>query len=293
MPDLAVPLLQVVLNGMLLGGVYALVGLGLTLIFGIMDVVNLGHGALVTLGAYLGVVFVALTGRDPLWALPVVAALAFGVGVIIERLVIDPFIGGPLFVTAVGTFAVDLVIVTVILLVFSPTPVPLESAFATRLWRVGPLTLPVMRVVIAAVGTACAAGLAVYLARTRVGRSIRAVAADREAAALRGVDVRWTYALAFGLGSALTSVGGLLVATIHAVRPTMGYDFLVTAFIVAILGGLGNVWGALVAAYLYAFIVSVATFFAGAGWSPMVGVALLLAVLLVRPQGLAGLARRA
>jgi branched-chain amino acid transport system permease protein len=150
-----------------------------------------------------------------------------------------------------------------------------------------------MRVVIAAVGTTCAAALAVYLARTRVGRSIRAVAADREAAALRGIDVRWTYALAFGLGAALTSVGGLLVATIHAVRPTMGYDFLVTAFIVAILGGLGNVWGALGAAYLYAFIVSVATFFAGAGWSPLVGVALLLVVLLVRPEGLAGLARRA
>jgi branched-chain amino acid transport system permease protein len=281
-----VVVLQTLVNGLLLGGVYALIALGLTLIFGVLHVINLGHGALVTLGAYTGVVFVSMTKLDPLLALPVAALVGFGVGVIIERLVVDSLIGGPLFTSAVGTLAVDMVLVTLILLAFSPTPVPLDSVLSFSSFWVGPLSIPMMRLVIFLIGGALGGALALFLRKSRLGRSIRAVQMDPETAALQGVNVRRTYALTFGLGAALTSVAGLMVGTISAVRPTMGYDYLLVAFIVVILGGLGRPMGALAAAYLYAMAINVSVLVVGAGWTQAIAVGILLAVLLIRPQGI-------
>ncbi len=282
----AAVVIQTVVNGLLLGGIYSLVALGLTLIFGVLHVINLGHGALVTLGAYTGVVFVGLTGLDPLLALPVAALFGFLIGVVIERTVVDSLIGGPLFNSAVGTLAVDMVLVTLILLVFSPTPVPLDSVLSFESFRIGPLSIPVMRLAIFVIGGALGGSLALFLRRSRLGRSIRAVQMDPEAAALQGVNVRRTYAVTFGLGAALTSVAGLMVGTISAVRPTMGYDYLLVAFIVVILGGLGRPLGALVAAYLYGMAANLSVLLVGAGWTQAIAVGILLLLLLARPQGI-------
>ena len=283
-------LAQLVVLGLLIGGVYVAVGVGFGLVWGVLNIVNLSHGALVIVGAYLTWKLFSAYGLDPFLSLPLDAALLFGLGYALQRLLINRVIRAPLLFTFLLTFGVNLVIINVLLFLFKSDYRSVTPVYAGAGLSLGPLVLPYTRLASLGIALLLAALLALILRRTRTGLAIQAVGADRDAAQLVGIDLRHIYALTFGVGAACAGVAGGLISLIQAITPTAGEPYTLQAFVVVILGGLGRVSATVVGGLLFGMIEVFAQSIPGSGsvYANAIAFGLLVLVLVTRPQGLLG-----
>jgi branched-chain amino acid transport system permease protein len=282
--------LQQLVLGLLLGGIYVAVAVGFSLVWGILNIVNLAHGALVIIGAYLTWYAFNQFGLDPFLSLPLAAALLFILGYVLQRGLINHVIRAPLFFTLLLTFGIELVIVNLILLVFKSDFRSVTPSYSGSGIDLGGVNVPYVRLAALAIALVIALLVGLILNRTRVGAAIQAVGADRDAAQLVGIDLRHVYALTFGLGAACAGVAGGLLSIIQAINPTAGAPYTLQAFVVVILGGLGRVSATVVGGMLFGFIevFGQAAPGLGAGYANAIAFAVLVVVLALRPQGLMG-----
>ena len=281
---------QLVILGLLAGGVYVAVGVGFGLVWGVLNIVNLSHGALVIVGAYITWQLFTAFHLDPFLTLPVDALILFALGYAIQRGVINRVIRAPLLFTFLLTFGINLIVINVLLLLFKSDFRSVTPSYSGSGIELGPVVVSYTRLAALAVAILLAAGLAFVLNRTRTGLAIQAVGADRDAAQLVGIDLRHTYALTFAIGAACAGVAGGLISLIQAVTPTAGEPYTLQAFVVVILGGLGRVSATVLGGLLFGLIEVFAQSIPGSGsvYANAIAFGLLVLVLVVRPQGLIG-----
>jgi len=279
---------QLLAAGVLLGGVYALISIGLTLIFGVMRVVNFAHGEFLMLAMYLSYYAVTSLHMNPYLALIVVAPGLYLFGLVVEMTIIKPTIGRSDVVQVFATVGLSIVLQAVALMAFSANVMGINLPITNALISLGWLTIGVPQLIAFVAAMLVAGALFLFLAATDVGRAIRATAQDRGAAALMGVDVPAIYRLTFALGSAMTGLAGGLLMPIYSVSPTVGEQFVLVAFVVVVLGGMGSVTGALVGGLLIGVVETFSGFVIDPQWKQAIYFLIFLIVLVVRPAGLFG-----
>jgi len=281
---------QLVIIGLLAGGIYAAVGVGFGLVWGVLNIVNLAHGALVIIGAYLTWQMFAVWGVDPFLTLPIDAIALFVLGYAVQRGVINRIIRAPLLFTFLLTFGLNLIAVNVLLLIFKSDFRSGTTAYSGAGLELGGLVIPYIRLAALAIALVMAALLAILLSRTRVGLAIQAVGSDRDAAQLVGIDLRHAYALTFGLGAAVAGVAGGMIAMIQAITPTAGEPYTLQAFVVVILGGLGRVSATVVGGLVFGLVEAFGQSIPGSGsvFANAIAFGVMVLILVTRPQGLMG-----
>ena len=277
---------QVVVSGILSGGLYAMVALGLALIFGVMRVINIAHGPLLMLGAYATFFLYDRLGMNPFLTVPLSMAALFVVGMLLQRSLIFRVVDAPELSSLLLTFGISIALVNLAQLAFTSDLRAVE--YITGAWLVGGLALSKPRVIAFAFAAGVTALAFVFLQRTRLGKAIRATSQSREVAMVCGVDVARIHMITFGLASALAAAGGSLLAVIVAIQPEMGQVWTFKSFLVIVLGGAGNYPGALVGGMLLGLVEQLASLFLTTQLSEVVAYVLLVLVLLVRPTGLLG-----
>lgn len=288
MPDAALAaLVPQVFTGLVLGGIFVLLAIGLSLIFGLMTVVNFAHGSLYMLGAYAGFVVLGLTGS--FWAALALAPLAVGViGLLVERFLVRPLYGRSVDDPLLLTFGLSLVLVEAVRLVWGKTGLTLDAPRALAGFvDLGFMVFPTYRLFVIGVTVAVLIALWLFLEKTNVGLVIRAGSRDPLMVRALGIDVSRIWLLVFGLGSALAGLAGILAGPMRGVYAEMGVTIIIESFVVVVVGGMGSLLGAVVAGIIIGEVVSLTTFFA----PKLADVAIFVvmaAVLLVRPSGLFG-----
>jgi branched-chain amino acid transport system permease protein len=281
--------LQATLYGLLQGGLLALIAVGFSLVWGVMNVINLAHGAFVLLGAYLAFELNSAIGLDPFLAMLPAAVVLFGAGYLLQRLLINLVVNAPIFITLLLTFGLQLVLVNALIIVFTANYRSIPTGYAAdALTLPGDVRLPLGRLIAAALAVALAVGLGYVMRRTRTGLAILATGMDRGAARLMGIKAAHVYALTFGLAAAMAGAAGAAVGAVSTFSPADAGRFTLFSFVAAVLGGLGNMNGALYGGLLLGLVE---------GWGGQllpgtlvnaVAFAVLVLVLAIRPQGLAG-----
>ena len=281
---------QLVIIGLLAGGIYAAVGVGFGLVWGVLNIVNLAHGALVIIGAYLTWQMFAAWGVDPFLTLPIDAIALFVLGYAVQRGVINRIIRAPLLFTFLLTFGLNLIAVNVLLLIFKSDFRSVTTAYSGAGLELGGLVIPYIRLAALGIALVMAVLLAILLSRTRVGLAIQAVGSDRDAAQLVGIDLRHAYALTFGLGAAVAGVAGGMIAMIQAITPTAGEPYTLQAFVVVILGGLGRVSATVVGGLVFGLVEAFGQSIPGSGsvFANAIAFGVMVLILVTRPQGLMG-----
>jgi branched-chain amino acid transport system permease protein len=281
-------ILQTLVNGILAGGILAVVALGFSLVWGIMNIINLAHGAFVMLGAYLAYVLFSAYHIDPFVSVPIAFVVMFAFGYLIQRFVINFVVRAPILTTFLLTFGLSLLIVNVALLVFHGDAKAVTTVYSGSNFSIGPIVVPWVKLWTLIVALGITAAMQLFLGRTREGRAIRAMALDIGAAQLSGVRVARLYAIVFGLGAGLAGAAGVLLSLSYPLNPSMGDPFIIKAFVVCVLGGLGSVEGALVGGIVYGIIEAFGSQFISTGLPDAIALVVLLFVLIVRPTGIMG-----
>lgn len=277
-----------VINGLAVGVAVVLVALGLTIIFGLLDVINMAHGEFYAVGAYIAFSLGAI-GVDFWLLLFLVPAVMVVIGYAVERSLIQRVFNVPdrHVTTLLLTFGLGLVLEDILKIAYGPNtlrpPTPIPGAV-----EIFGMFLPNYRLFLIVVGIAVVAAVSLVVYRTRFGAMVRAAAFDRHMAASLGVPVTRVYALTFAFGVALAGLAGVLLAPIYSIFPTMGRDFVFIAFTVVIVGGMGSIAGAVVAGLVLTQIQSISSLFISPVWSDPIVFGLMVAVLMIRPQGLFG-----
>jgi branched-chain amino acid transport system permease protein len=256
----------------------------------VLNIVNLAHGALVIIGGYLTWQIFTKFGLDPFLTLPIDAVLLFVLGYALQRGVINRIIRAPLLFTFLLTFGVNLVIVNILLLIFGSDYRSVAPSYSGQGFEFGSIVISYVRLMSLVAAILLAAGLAFLLNRTRIGLAINAIAADRDAAQLVGIDLRHAYAVTYGLGAACAGVAGGLIALIQAITPTAGEPYTLQAFVVVILGGLGRVSATVVGGLAFGLVEAFGQSIPGVGsvFANAIAFGLMVLVLVTRPQGLMG-----
>jgi branched-chain amino acid transport system permease protein len=282
---------QALINGIMVGGFYAIMVLGFSVIWGVMGVINLAHGEFVMLGAYIAWILNTQLGWEPITSLLVVMPVMFVLGYILQRLLINYVVERPTLISLLVTFSLGIIIANGMKLRFSADPRQVQTAFGGAIYLTDRLTLPFAKSIILVAALIIMTGLHLFLQRTRLGKSIRAAAQNKEAARIVGVEIDTVYAITFAICIALTGAAGALVAPTQAVFPFMGTPLTIKAFAITALSGLGSIPGALAGGMVLGLIeVFVATYVprVGTNLGIVSSFVLLVVVLVTRPQGLFG-----
>ncbi|WP_295141379.1 branched-chain amino acid ABC transporter permease [uncultured Reyranella sp.] len=286
--DFLLSLAQAITKGLLTGMVYGLMALGLSVIFGVMRVVNFAHGEIMVVGMYLAWMGFEYLQVSPMLSLPVIALIFFGAGYALQRAVISPFIGRPEHQQFLLLLAIAILLVNVSLVIAGPDArgVQMDSQFES--YELGPFVFDAVRVHAAMMAVVIAGLLWLFFTRTRTGKSIRAAADNNLGALVVGLDVRRLYAFTFGVGAACVGAAGALMITIIPVTPFLAAEYTLLAFVIVIVGGLGSMTGALAGGLLIGVSEAVAGLLLQPSLKSMVSFGILILVLLLRPQGLFG-----
>jgi branched-chain amino acid transport system permease protein len=280
--------LNVVVQGVLTGLVYGLMALGLSVIFGVVRVVNFAHGELAVVAMYAAFLLFRDFGLDPFAAMLPVAAVFFGIGYLLQAVLINPFVGRAEHEQFILLVGLGMVIVNGLLMIFGPDARPTNLSYALDSYEIGSLLIDKARLLAAAAALVVAALLFGFFRWTATGTAIRACADNLIGAAVVGLNVKRLYALTFGIGLACVGAAGALMVTIADARPALAQAFTLQAFIIVIVGGLGSMGGALVGGVLIGVSEALAGFFFEPSMKSMFSFALLILVLMLRPQGLMG-----
>ncbi len=282
--------LQQVVNGVTIGMVYALIAIGLTLVFGILGVINFAHGEFYMLGAFLTYNLTIGLGLDYFVALALTIVGSAAVGWLAERLTVRPLKGRHMFTVVLSTLGLSIFLQNGALLLWGPDPREIELAWGGRPVVLGGVVITFLRLAVLAVGAALIIALTWFIRRTRWGMAMRAVAGNRDAAALMGIPVDRVYAITFAVGTGIAGVAGGLLGAMFTIEPTMGEWAVVKAFCVVVMGGMGNLPGAVLGGIILGVAESLGAGFlpGGASYKDGIGYAILIVVLLYSPQGLFG-----
>jgi len=279
---------QILVNGVLLGGLYALMALGLALVWGVLRIVNLAHGAFIMLGAYVCYYLFAGLGLDPFAALPVAMLVMFTFGYLVQRGVLNLVVRAPMFDTLLITFGIDVLLTYFAQLAFTADFRAINPSYAGDNFELLGATVPLVRVAAFGVALLLTFGLWLLLMRTRVGRAIRAAAQNLVAARLYGVEPRNLYAVTFGLGTALAGAAGSLYGVVSQVSPYIGSSLTGKSFAIAIIGGLDNPLYVIVGGMVLGIVEALTALYIGPTYTDVASFGILVLVLIVRPKGLLG-----
>jgi branched-chain amino acid transport system permease protein len=279
---------QDLVNGLLAGGIFAVVALGFSLVWGIMNIINLAHGAFVMLGAYTAFVLFSAWNVDPFVSVPIAFVVLFVLGYALQRFILNFVVRAPILTTFLLTFGLSLLIVNIVLLVFHGDIKGIPTAYSGANFSIGPVTVAWTKLFTLVAALLITALMQLFLTRTKTGRAIRATSMDIGAAQLSGVRVAHLYAIVFGLGAGLAGAAGALISLSYSLQPSMGDPFVISAFVVCVLGGLGSVSGALVGGLVYGVLEAFGSQYVGTGVQDAVALVVLLIVLIVRPTGIMG-----
>jgi len=283
--------LQALINGLMLGGYYGVMVLGFSVIWGVMGVINLAHGELVMVGAYLTWLLNKQYGWEPFLALIVVMPVMFLFGYLLQRVLVNRVVERPQLISLLVTFGLGIILSNTIKLIYSADP-RITDTVLSGFWRIGDnLTIPVTKSYIMLAALVIMGGLHLFLQYTRTGKSIRAAAQNKEAARIVGIEISRVYALTFAISVALTGAAGMLISPTQAIFPFMGPPLTLKAFAITAMSGLGSIPGALLGGIVLGLVeVFIATYVANVGTNLGIvsSFVLLVVVLVTRPQGLFG-----
>jgi branched-chain amino acid transport system permease protein len=282
-------ILASILDGVLVGAVYGLAAMGLTLIWGVMDVINLAHGAIIVYGMFALYFLASVLGLPAYGAIPVTITVAFVCGVALYWISVHRIVGRPVLMSLLATFAVNMVLIGLGTAAWTTSPFNVQVSLPGLSWR--GYTFTGTHLMAALLAGVLAGLLYLLLHHTRVGKAIRAVASNREAAELSGIPTTRILALAFGLGIALAAVSGTLIATMFPFTVLSGEAYQLKSFVVTVLGGLGNPAGALLGGIVLGLVEGLATPFMPVSWTPVIEFGLFVLCLLAFPRGLLALRR--
>ncbi|MDP4005975.1 branched-chain amino acid ABC transporter permease [Methylobacterium sp. NEAU K] len=285
-------LIQHLVNALILGGTYALLGIGLTLIFGIMNVVNFTHGALYTVGAYVMYLAAAALGLNFFLALPVAILGGLLLGAAIELVLLRPFRGSDIDTTMLVMIGAGIVLQSGTLWIFGGVAKAIPSPFPEAPLQIGPVSVSWLRLFVLGAALGLIALTYTLINRTKLGLAMRAAFQDADTAALMGVDVHRIYTATFALGSSLAAAAGALLGPVYVVFPQMGGLAELKAFAIVILGGLGNVTGAAIGGFILALAEELGAGYVSSGYRDAMGFLIIIAVLLYKPTGLFAKAER-
>lgn len=284
---------QALVNGLVGGGLLALIAVGFTLVWGVLNTVNLAHGALVVLGAYMTWLLVTKAGVNPVLAAAAAAAIGLGVGYALQRWLLNLVARAPVLLPLLVTFGVGLLLDRALTAVFSSDDREILTAYSLSALRLGGLYIPVLGLVSLLLAIVVTLGCAAALGRTRYGMAIRAVGMDRDAARLMGIRIRHVYSLTFGIGVALAALAGSAVAILGTFSPHSAEMYTLDSFVIAVVGGVGNIRGALIGGLSLGVLEALAAQYVSGTLESATMFAVLLAVLIFRPGGLLGRSRLA
>jgi len=280
--------------GIQTGCMYAVIALGLSLIFGIIRVVNFAHGAILMLFMYLGYYLWTLWGIDPYISISIVVPAAFGFGYAVQLILVRPifireraYVVEPLGVLLLMA-GLDMVLSNMALITFDPHVKTVAPEYAFNVIHIGFLTLNVARIILVPIVVALVFGIYWLLNNTELGITIRAVGQNREAATICGINVHHVYALAFGIGCAVTALGGSAMLTFVPLSPSMGLPMAINAFIVVVLGGMGSIPGMLLAGIIIGLVQSIGSQFITGTYALLISLVIFILIVLLRPKGLMG-----
>jgi branched-chain amino acid transport system permease protein len=277
---------QYIVNGLLIGSIYACLAVGFSLVWGVLNIINMLHGAFVVLGAYIVIFLVPVLGISPIFVTAIACAALFVLGYLIQRGLINKVVAAPIFITFTLTFGLDLLMQNLMLHAFSATPRSLRLDYGS--FNIGGLSISISRLGAMALALLLTGLLYWLLKGSRIGRAIVAVRMDRHAASLLGIEVERIYAITFGVGALMAAAAGGAMAMIFPITPILDGVFLGKAFVICVLGGLGSVPGALVGGLALGLLESFGALLFGSQWSATVGFAVMLLILTFRPAGLVG-----
>jgi len=279
-------LVQIFLNGLVLGTLYACIAVGFSLVWGVLNIINMLHGSLIILGGYLTFFGWHYLGINPILSLPFVAVILFSLGFVLQYLFINKVVTEPVLTTLTLTFGLDMILYNIMTVYFTATPrrVTLDLGTVSLL----EIVMPVDRLLGMVLALVLTAMLYIVMRGSRIGRAIVAVRMDNQAAALMGIRVNQIYAITFGIGALMAGAAGTIFAMVFPVTTNLTGAFLGKAFVICVIGGLGSVPGALVGGIALGIIESFSGFLLGPQHAITVGFVLMLLLLLVKPTGLVG-----
>ena len=279
-------LIQSIIQGLLIGGLYAAIGLGMSMIFGIVRITNLAHGDFLILACYISLLVTGIV-NNPIVTMIIVVFIMFFIGFGFQRSLLNRVIGRgdepPLLIT----FGVSIIIQNLLLYFFSANAQRIQTSLLTASFPVGEhIHIPVLWLVSCVIGVAIILVLGLYMRATYMGRAIRATADDTEAAQLMGVNIRSTFGIAMGIAMMTAAVSGVFIGMVFPFYPSSGPGYLIVAFAVVVIGGIGSIYGTLAAGLIFGLAQVVGGHFGGSQYQQLIGYAILLIMLSIRPQGL-------
>jgi branched-chain amino acid transport system permease protein len=282
-------LIQPILNGILLGGLYAVIAIGMSTMFGIVKLVNLAHGDLMILSSFLSLCLISWLGVNPFFSLIVVVPVMYFVGYFVQGFLINRVLGKDMEPPLLVAFGLSIILQNLLLLIFTPDARTLKTSLAVKtIPLMGDVSVPVIYLVDFLIGLAVIASLYIIFQKTYMGRAIRAASDDERAAQLMGVNTKNIYAKAMGIAMVTAAIAGVLLGMTFTFYPHTGPQYLIIAFGVVVIGGLGSMKGALVGGLILAVAQVLGAHFFGPGFQLFTGYVVLLIVLALRPQGIFG-----
>lgn len=282
---------QLAISGLLVGGIYSLIAMGLSLIFGVMGIINFAHGQMLVWGMYITYWIFMLLGIQPYFALPFSIAALFVLGFLSQKLVVGRILDYPEGMKVLPLIGLGLILENVALLLWGPNSRSPQTALSLSALWLGDIMIDVPRVIACAIALGITVLLFLFLKKTDTGKEIRAAADNRVVAGLVGIHVDRIYNVSFGIGIACVGAAGTLLLPLMPVSPSIGQEFTLTAFIIVILGGLGSMAGAMVGGLILGLAESLGTLFVPSSMKQAISLILLIIIMLFRPRGLFG-ARR-
>ncbi len=280
--------LQILINGILKGGLYGLMALGMSLIWGVMNIINIAHGAFIMIGAYITFLLFNFTGIDPFVSLIFSSSIMFLIGYTIQRGIINLVIRAEIFITLILAFGIEIFINNAALMIFSADVRKVKVSYGASNFNMFGVTIPYVRLIAFLLAIAITIILFFFMTRTKSGRAIRATSQDLDGAVLSGVRVSRIYAITFGIGTALAGAAGTLWAIIFPLSPTMGGSLTLKSFVVTIIGGLGTMLGPVIGGLTLGIVESFGTNWFGTTFESLISFSILVIILIFRPKGILG-----
>jgi len=281
--------IQILVNGLLLGGIYALISIGLTLIFGVVRVINFAHGEFLMISMYISYYCYTLLGLNPYWSLLINFPLMFVMGMGMDQIIIRPLRNAPAYMQVFATVGLSILLINLVLFIFTGDYRAIDLPFAKKVVQVGGIYLNYPRLIIFSATVLITVLLYLFLKNTDIGKQIRAIAQNRTAARLMGFKLNRIYMITFGIGSGLVGIAGGLITPVYYVYPTVGVYFVLTAFVVVVLGGMGNMIGAFLGGLIIGIVDSLSGYYIDPSLKETVYYVIFVLVLIFRPSGLMGL----
>jgi len=283
--------MQSLISGILIGGVYALIGIGLTIIFGVMRVINFAHGDIMMVGMYLTFELFTRLGIDPFVSILISIPLMFLFGAFLQKVLINRVLTALPQNQILLTIGLGLILSNIIMLIYTSDYKIISTSYSSNSFKLAGISISEPLAISFIITAALTALLYWFLMKTDTGQAIRATAQDREAAQLMGINVKWMSMIAFGLGAALAGTAGALISPTYYIFPQIGSTFTLKAFVITVLGGMGSVIGATLGGILIGITESLGAVYISSGWKDVVVYVLFLLVLLFKPAGLLGRSR--